>query len=73
MSDKNKKNKNLNVIKIIISSLCLILVTITILLVSKPELLYRVQGFFLGRNDKHISFKENKASEKFANFVAQSV
>ncbi|NLM19907.1 MAG: M15 family metallopeptidase [Clostridiaceae bacterium] len=61
--NKNQKNNKLNIIKIIIGSLCIILLVMTIILVSKPELLYRVQGSFLGRNDNHISFKENKYSE----------
>jgi D-alanyl-D-alanine carboxypeptidase len=61
--NKNQKNKKMKIIKISIFCLCIVLVTMIIFLVMKPELLYRLQGYFLGRNDKHVSFKEKNYSE----------
>lgn len=68
MSNKSKKNRNqksnkTNVIKIILGSLCSILLIMTILLVCKPELLYRVQGVLLGRKDQYVSLKGKNYSK----------
>lgn len=65
----NKKSvKTSTILKIIFTSLCLVLLTTIVILLSKPELLYQIQGKWLRPDQEYSAFKMIKPKGKLITY-----